>query len=232
MSEPTSRDRVAIARGFVSLAVTIIVMAVLLFATAGTLSWPLGWWFIVAFVLCVLVAMAIIWRANPELFTARSRVQPGTKSWDYIFLILVVAGFILMPLVAGFDFRFGWSAVPGWVVVLGYVLFVLSFAGQTWPQAVNRHFEPGVRIQQDRGQTVIDTGPYAIVRHPGYISGALLALSIPLMLASWWALVPALVATLALAIRTPLEERTLRAELPGYTEYTQRVRYRWVPGVW
>jgi protein-S-isoprenylcysteine O-methyltransferase Ste14 len=232
MSEPTSRDRVAIARGFVSLAVTIIVMAVLLFATAGTLSWPLGWWFIVAFVLCVLVAMAIIWRANPELFTARSRVQPGTKSWDYIFLILVVAGFILMPLVAGLDFRFGWSAVPGWVVVLGYVLFVLSFAGQTWPQAVNRHFEPGVRIQQDRGQTVIDTGPYAIVRHPGYISGALLALSIPLMLASWWALVPALVATLALAIRTPLEERTLRAELPGYTEYTQRVRYRWVPGVW
>jgi protein-S-isoprenylcysteine O-methyltransferase Ste14 len=232
MSEPTSRDRVAIARGFVSLAVTIIVMAVLLFATAGTLSWPLGWWFILAFVLCVLVAMAIIWRANPELFTARSRVQPGTKSWDYIFLILVVAGFILMPLVAGLDFRFGWSAVPGWVVVLGYVLFVLSFAGQTWPQAVNRHFEPGVRIQQDRGQTVIDTGPYAIVRHPGYISGALLALSIPLMLASWWALVPALVATLALAIRTPLEERTLRAELPGYTEYTQRVRYRWVPGVW
>jgi protein-S-isoprenylcysteine O-methyltransferase Ste14 len=232
MSEPTSRDRVAIARGFVSLAVTIIVMAVLLFATAGTLSWPLGWWFILAFVLCVLVAMAIIWRANPELFTARSRVQPGTKSWDYIFLILVVAGFILMPLVAGLDFRYGWSAVPGWVVVLGYVLFVLSFAGQTWPQAVNRHFEPGVRIQQDRGQTVIDTGPYAIVRHPGYISGALLALSIPLMLASWWALVPALVATLALAIRTPLEERTLRAELPGYTEYTQRVRYRWVPGVW
>jgi protein-S-isoprenylcysteine O-methyltransferase Ste14 len=232
MSEPTSRDRVAIAHGFVSLAVTIIVMAVLLFATAGTLSWPLGWWFIVAFVLCVLVAMAIIWRANPELFTARSRVQPGTKSWDYIFLILVVAGFILMPLVAGLDFRFGWSAVPGWVVVLGYVLFVLSFAGQTWPQAVNRHFEPGVRIQQDRGQTVIDTGPYAIVRHPGYISGALLAVSIPLMLASWWALVPALVATLALAIRTPLEERTLRAELPGYTEYTQRVRYRWVPGVW
>jgi protein-S-isoprenylcysteine O-methyltransferase Ste14 len=232
MSEPTSRDRVAIARGFVSLAVTIIVMAVLLFATAGTLSWPLGWWFILAFVLCVLVAMAIIWRANPELFTARSRVQPGTKSWDYIFLILVVAGFILMPLVAGLDFRYGWSAVPGWVVVLGYVLFVLSFAGQTWPQSVNRHFEPGVRIQQDRGQTVIDTGPYAIVRHPGYISGALLALSIPLMLASWWALVPALVATLALAIRTPLEERTLRAELPGYTEYTQRVRYRWVPGVW
>ena len=232
MSEPTSQDRAAIAGGFVALVITIVVMALLLFGGAGTVNWPLGWGFIAAFVACVLIAMAIIWRANPELFAARSRVQPGTKSWDYIFLVLVIAGFVLMPLVAGLDFRFGWSAVPNWVVVAGYVLFVLSFAGQTWPQAVNRHFEPGVRIQQDRGQTVIDTGPYAIVRHPGYISGALLALSIPLLLASWWALIPALVATVALAIRTPLEEKTLRAELPGYTEYTQRVKYRWVPGVW
>ena len=138
----------------------------------------------------------------------------------------------MVPLVAGLDHRFGWSAVPNWVVALGYVLFVLSFAGQTWPQAVNRHFEPGVRIQEDRGQKVIDTGPYAIVRHPGYISGALLALSMPLMLASWWALLPALVAVAALAVRTPFEERTLSAGLPGYAEYTQRVKYRWVPGVW
>ena len=128
--------------------------------------------------------------------------------------------------------RFGWSAMPAWAIGLGYVLFVLSYAGEIWPQAVNRHFEPGVRIQSDRGQTVIDTGPYAIVRHPGYISGALLVLSMPLMLGSWWALLPALMATIALAARTPLEERTLRAELPGYADYTQRVKYRWVPGVW
>src|SRR6185312_15128831 len=164
MPEPTSQDRAAIARGLVSLVVTIVIMALLLFLPAGTADWPLGWWFIAAFV--------------------------------------------------------------------SYVLFVLSFAGQTWPQAVNRHFEPGVRIQEDRGQKVIDTGPYAIVRHPGYISGALLALSMPLMLASWWALLPALVAVAALAVRTPFEERTLRDGLPGYTEYTQRVKYRWVPGVW
>jgi protein-S-isoprenylcysteine O-methyltransferase Ste14 len=232
MPEPTTQDRAAVARGFIALGVTIVIMVVLLFLPTGTANWPLGWWFIVAFVVCVLIAIAIIWRANPELFTARSRVQPGTKGRDYIFLVLVMGGFIAMPLVAGLDFRFGWSAVPSWVVVLGYVLFVLSFAGQTWPQAVNRHFEPGVRIQEDRGQTVIDTGPYAIVRHPGYISGALLALSMPLMLASWWALLPALVVTAALAVRTPFEERTLRAGLPGYTEYTQRVKYRWVPGVW
>lgn len=232
MPEPSANDRAAIARGFIALGITIVIMAVLLFVPAGTASWVLGWWFIAAFVACVLIAIAIIWRANPELFTARSRVQPGTKGWDYIFLVLVMAGFIVIPLVAGLDFRFGWSAMPNWVVVLGYILFVLSFAGQTWPQAVNRHFEPGVRIQADRGQTVIDTGPYAIVRHPGYISGSLLALSMPLMLASWWALIPALVVTAALAARTPLEEKTLRAELPGYVDYAQRVKWRWVPGVW
>jgi protein-S-isoprenylcysteine O-methyltransferase Ste14 len=159
-------------------------------------------------------------------------VQVGTKPGDYVFLVLIIGGFIGICPVAGLDFRFGWSAMPSWFVGVGYALFVVSFAGQVWPQAVNRHFEPGVRIQEDRGQTVIDTGPYAIVRHPGYTSGSLLALSMPLCLGSWWALLPALLVVAALVPRTLFEERILRAELPGYTEYTQRVKYRWVPGVW
>lgn len=232
MPEATPTQNAAVLQSLVSLAVTLVVMGVLLFWPAGTLDWPLGWWFVAAFLVAILISLVVLWRLNPEIFVARSRIQPGTKAWDYIFLALILGGFVLVPAVAGFDFRFGWSAVPGWVVVLGYVVFVLSFAGQAWPQAVNRHFEPGVRIQQDRGQTVIDTGPYAIVRHPGYISGALLVLSIALMLASWWALVPATVAIAALAVRTIFEERTLRAELAGYAEYTQRVKFRWVPGVW
>jgi protein-S-isoprenylcysteine O-methyltransferase Ste14 len=149
-----------------------------------------------------------------------------------VFLAFVFGGFALMPIIAGLDFRFGWSNMADWVVWLGYALFLLAFAGQVWPQSVNRHFEPGVRIQSDRGQTVIDTGPYAIVRHPGYISGSLLALSIPLCLGSWWTLIPALVVVAALAARTPFEEQALRAELPGYAEYTQRVKWRWVPGLW
>ena len=113
-----------------------------------------------------------------------------------------------------------------------YALFVLSFVGQIWPLAVNRCFEPGIRIQDDRGQTVIDTGPYAIVRHPGYISATFLAIGMALCLGSWWALIPALFAVLGLIPRTLLEERTLIAGLPGYLEYTQRVKYRWVPGLW
>jgi protein-S-isoprenylcysteine O-methyltransferase Ste14 len=221
-----------VGKALIQLVVTVAVIWVLLFASAGTIDWPRAWWFMAAFVVAILVAVAVLYRMNPEIFAARSRIQPGTKLWDYIFITLVIGGMTLILPVAGFDKRFGGADAPDWVVVVGYVLFVISFIGQTWPQAVNRHFEPGVRIQEDRGQTVIDTGPYAYVRHPGYISGSLLALSIALVLGSWWALLPVAVVIVGLAVRTVFEERTLRAELAGYTDYTRRVKWRWVPGVW
>ena len=221
-----------VGKALIQLVVTVAVIWVLLFASAGTIDWPRAWWFMAAFVVAILVAVAVLYRMNPEIFAARSRIQPGTKLWDYIFITLVIGGMTLILPVAGFDKRFGGADAPDWVVVVGYVLFVISFIGQTWPQAVNRHFEPGVRIQEDRGQTVIDTGPYAYVRHPGYISGSLLALSIALVLGSWWALLPVAVVIVGLAVRTVFDERTLRAELAGYTDYTRRVKWRWVPGVW
>jgi protein-S-isoprenylcysteine O-methyltransferase Ste14 len=222
----------AVRQSLIALVVTLLVMGVVLFVPAGTMSWPRAWWFCVAFLVATVVAMAVLWQLNPEIFVARSRVQPGTKPLDYLFLVLIMGGFFLILPVAGLDFRFGGANAPDWVVWLGYLLFAVSYAGEAWPQAVNRHFEPGVRIQEDRGQTVITTGPYAYVRHPGYIFGTLLAVSMALMLGSWWALLPALLVGIGLVPRTLFEERTLRAELPGYTEYTQRVKYRWVPGVW
>lgn len=232
MPDATPAQNAAVLRSLVSLAFVLVVMGLLLFLSAGTLNWPLGWWFAASFVGSVLVSMLALWRLNPEIFAARSRVQRGTKSGDYIYIALIAVGFLGVLPVAGLDFRFGWSAMPAWGVVLGYVLFVPSFVVQAWSQAANRHFEPGVRVQKDRGQTVIDTGPYAVVRHPGYVSGGIFALSTALMLGSWWALLPALLVPAAMVPRTLFEERTLRAELPGYTEYTQRVKYRWVPGVW
>lgn len=232
MPNATPSQNAAVLQSLISLVVTLIAMGVLLFWPAGTFDWPLGWWFVAAFLVGILVSLIVIWRLNPEIFVARSRIQPGTKAWDYIFIGLIIGGFIAILPVAGLDFRFVWSSVPTWVIVVGYLLFALSFAGQIWALAVNRHFEPGVRIQQDRGQTVIDTGPYAIVRHPGYISGAVLGLAIALMLGSWWSLIPVAILTVATMVRTLFEERTLRAGLPGYTEYTQRVKWRWVPGVW
>jgi protein-S-isoprenylcysteine O-methyltransferase Ste14 len=123
--------------------------------------------------------------------------------------------------------------VPWWGCVLGYALLITGMVGLTWAQAVNKFFEPTVRIQTDRGHKVIDTGPYAIVRHPGYVSAYLLFVGIPLALGSLWAaLIPAILMVPALVLKTLWEDQTLQEELPGYKGYAQRVRYRLVPGVW
>jgi protein-S-isoprenylcysteine O-methyltransferase Ste14 len=214
MTEPPS-ESAAVARSLVALVVTLAMMVLLLFVPAGTIAWARGWGLCAAFLLATLIAVAVLWRVNPEIFVARSRVQPGTKRLDYLFLTIVLGGFIFILPVAGLDYRFGGADAPDWVVWLGYVLFVLSYAGETWPQAVNRHFEPGVRIQQDRGQTVIDSGPYAVVRHPGYIFGVLLAVSMALALGSWWALVPAAAVGIGLVPRTLLRKQCCAPNCPA-----------------
>ena len=116
--------------------------------------------------------------------------------------------------------------------MLGFALLIIGMVGLTWAESVNKFFEPTVRIQTDRGHKVIDTGPYAIIRHPGYVSGFLLFLGMPLALGSLWALIPAVLMCLLLVLRTIWEDQTLREELAGYEEYAQRVRYRLIPGVW
>lgn len=232
MVQANEAQRQALQKSMISLVVTVVIVAALLFGTAGTLNWSRGWSFMAAFIVAMLVSVGILWRTNPEIFVARSRVQTGTKWWDYIFLVLIIGGLAALLPVAGLDYRFAWLQASDWLVVVGYLLFVLSFAGQIWPQATNRHFEPGVRIQTDRQHTVIDTGPYALVRHPGYVSGALLAISVALVLGSLVALLPAAIVIAALVMRTIIEDRTLQQELPGYADYALRVQYRWVPGVW
>ena len=146
MAQASQAQAAAFRRSVGSLVVTIAIIGLLLFVPAGTIDWPLGWWFLGTFVVCTLVAMAIMWRVNPDLFVARSRVQAGTKAWDYVFIALVVGGIALIVPVAGLDFRFGWSSMPGWVIGLGYAVFLAGYAGQVWAQGVNRHFEPGVRL--------------------------------------------------------------------------------------
>ena len=130
------------------------------------------------------------------------------------------------------DGRYHWLPVPWWGCVLGYVLLITGMVGLTWAESVNKFFEPTVRIQTDRGHKVIDTGPYAIVRHPGYVFGLP---ALPRHAPGPGLLVgfdPRHSVCLLLVVRTILEDRTLRDELPGYEEYAQRVRYRLIPGVW
>jgi protein-S-isoprenylcysteine O-methyltransferase Ste14 len=140
---------------------------------------------------------------------------------------------LAIPIVAALDDgRYHWSHVAWWGCLLGYALMSIGFVGVTWAESVNKFFEPSVRIQTDRGHSVIDVGPYAIIRHPGYAFGFLLFLGMPLALGSLWALIPAVMLCPLLVTRTVLEDRTLQNELPGYKEYAQRVRYRLIPGIW
>lgn len=219
-------------RSLISLVVFLLVLALALFVPAG-IGWKEGWLFLAVFVLQIAIAALYLWRTNPEIFVARSRFHAGTKSWDKMLGVCLLLPSLMATFpVAALDHRFHWSSVPLWVIVVGYVLLTFGMLGSIWVEAVNKFAEPGVRIQTERGHKVIDTGPYAIVRHPMYATAIPLFVGIALALASYWALIPAAVASLVLVVRAALEDRTLQEELPGYREYASRVRYRLIPGVW
>jgi protein-S-isoprenylcysteine O-methyltransferase Ste14 len=205
----------------------------LLFVPAGTLAWRQGWNFLAVLVLAFLVAAFVVLKVNPVILRARSRFQPGTKGWDKVLLaIMLPAVAAILPIAALDAGRFGWSSPPPWVVLVGYVAILAGVAATAWAQAVNPFFEPGVRIQLERHQRVIDAGPYRLVRHPGYSAAIVLFLGMPLSLGSLWALIPVALASAVLLLRTSWEDRLLRAELPGYQDYARRVRWRLAPGLW
>lgn len=216
-----------------SLAITVAVMFAALFWPAGTLDWPRGWIFLGLFLALTAIAIVWIWRTNPELFAARSRYQRGTKRWDAVVATLTMILFAaILPVGAFDDGRFHWAPQPDWVVLAGYILMIVGYLGLTWAQSVNRHFEPTVRIQTDRDHKVIDTGPYAVIRHPGYAFATVLGAGMALSLGSLYALIPVGLLVVVLFGRTLGEEMELRRGLEGYEEYMDRVRWRWVPGVW
>jgi len=210
-----------------------VFIALFMFLPAGTWAWTKGWLFVVVLLVVISAVFLILHRANPEVIVARSSFHEGTKGWDKILLSFYFPAMASVLLVAGLDDgRFHWFPVPWWVCGVGYALLLAGIGIVTWAEAVNKFFEVTVRIQSERGHKVIDTGPYAIARHPGYVGGILHAFGIALSLGSLWALVPAGVASIVLIVRTRWEDQTLQEELNGYKEYTQRVRYKLIPGVW
>ena len=175
-----------------------------------------------------------VWRKNPELVRRRGEVGEGTQSWDILVLGLFGVSYCAVLVVAPLDaVRYRWSTMSTWLWPLGAVMYLTGVLGVTWAMVANTHFEKFVRIQKDRGHQVVDTGPYRIIRHPGYAAALLsLPLATPLLLGFWWACVPAVVAALCLAVRTALEDRFLQAELAGYQDYARRVPYRLLPRIW
>lgn len=203
------------------------------FRLAGGFDWLRGWAFIGLLIIGQTISTLYIGSKNPDLLIRRSQIGKGTKTWDIVILALFGLTFLSILIVAALDRQYHWSKMTIWLCPLGASLhgfFVWLF---TWAMAVNPHFEKTVRIQRDRNHQVIDSGPYRIIRHPGYIAVILgLVLGTPLLLGSWWAFIPALLALLSMILRTANEDRTLRQELSGYEAYTQKVRERLLPGIW
>jgi protein-S-isoprenylcysteine O-methyltransferase Ste14 len=158
----------------------------------------------------------------------------SAKAWGKVLAPLMALS-VSFPLVilAGLDHRFGWSPVfPLWLIVLGFLLISLGYAFASWALIENRFFSSVVSIQVDRGHEVCDSGPYRIVRHPGYAGNMLALPGLVLALSSMWTLIPAAVALIITVIRTVPEDQTLQNELPGYRDYARRVRYRLIPGIY
>jgi protein-S-isoprenylcysteine O-methyltransferase Ste14 len=219
-------------RAWLSLVVLGVIMAALLFGTAGTLRYWEAWVYLFLFFgLSTLLTRELLHR-DPALLERRLRGGPQAERRPAQQFIMVVASlaFLSLLVVPGFDFRRHWSSVPIGAIVLGNVLFVLGFTMVGRVYRENTFTSATIEIHE--GQHVIDTGPYAIVRHPMYSSALLYMLGTPLALGSYVGLLGVVVMAFAIAWRLVDEERMLVRELRGYADYRARVRYRLIPGVW
>jgi protein-S-isoprenylcysteine O-methyltransferase Ste14 len=221
------------------LAIEIIVMtavfAMTLFLSAGTLAWPAGWAYLVLVLGFTVVESIWLLRFNPDLLAERLTGigKQDQKSWDKVFLSLIgialFAWLVLMALDAG---RYRWSQMPLWLQMTGACLLLGSFYIFYLTFRENSYLSPAVRIQTERGQTVVSTGPYRFVRHPLYSGFIPFALGTALLLGSGYGLLGALLLIIMVAWRAVQEERVLEEELTGYVNYKSRVRYRFVPYLW
>lgn len=212
-----------------------VVFALALFLAAGTIAWLAGWAFLLLFFGFTITLSLWLLKNSPGLLTERltGNARPDQKSWDRVFFvvanILFLTWLALMPLDA---VRFHWSQMPAWLQVVGTILLLCSFYFLFLTFRENSFLSPAVRIQSERGQTVVSTGPYHYVRHPMYAGAAILLIGTTLLLGSWYGLLPMLAIIVAVSIRAVQEERTLRTELAGYDEYMAHVKYRLIPYVW
>ncbi len=219
--------------GFVLVAVLI---PLVLFVAAGRIDWWQGWVYVILTLGVSFISRYILLRKHPDLITERAHFieSEGIKAWDKRIVVWIA---VVLPLAfmitAGLDKRFGWSPeipLPWQLAALG--IFLAGFGLTTWALIVNRFFSSVVRIQTERGHTVVSSGPYRFMRHPGYAGGIVAWLVSPVLLGSVWSFVPVGIVTVLYVIRTALEDRTLQEELPGYADYAQRTRYRLLPGIW
>jgi protein-S-isoprenylcysteine O-methyltransferase Ste14 len=209
-----------------------LLFLVLIFWPAGTFDYWQGWLFLAVFAASTVGFTVYLAKYDKPLLERRLKAGPQhEREWSQkIIVSLVLLAFFASILLPALDYRYAWSPVAPWVSLAGDVLIVLSFLFIFWVTRVNSFAASNIRVEQD--QTVIDTGPYAHVRHPMYAGAIWLFVGIPLALGSWWSLGLIVLVLPVLVWRILDEEKILQRDLPGYTAYMHRVRFRLVPFVW
>lgn len=222
-----------VARARIASVPTILGIGVVLFAAAGDLAWRPAWAYMALLAVSSILSLAGPLRVDEGLIAERMSRKPDAKHWDRYFVGLVGLFTIAELIVPGLDHRWGWTRPqPIWKNLLGLGLVILGTIGLMWATKVNRFFSAFVRIQKDRGHHVVSDGPYKFVRHPGYAFWSVRTLGLPLLFGSNWAFIAAGLFVASFVVRTALEDRVLLGELPGYRDYADRVRWKWLKGVW
>ena len=230
MNEPTRKEILSRSvTGILGLAV----FTMLWFGVAGRVTWWQGWAFLLTFIIYVSILVWRLLKVNPELVRERNLPADKAEAWDRVVMGIYIVILVVLLIVSALDGgRYIWSAIPLGVQMIGWILLIVAGAIVWHVMMTNAYLSSWARIQDDRGQVVIQEGMYRRIRHPMYLGIILSFLGIPLMLNSWWAMIPSVVIVGLFVYRTYREDQMLIDSLAGYTEYTENVRYRLLPGIW
>lgn len=217
----------------IRVAFQIIIGIILFFVTAGKITYHRGWIYFVTYSFSTIIGLIYLSKYNPEVLNERAKDRKNTEQWDKILLgLYVLLAFFAIYIIAGLDIRFNWSYIPMFYTYPSLVITILASILGVWAMSSNANFEATSRIQNDRIQDVCTSGPYKLVRHPGYLAIILWAIAIPFIFGSLYMLIPSLLIIVVIVIRTGLEDKMLIEKLAGYMEYSCKTKYRLLPFIW
>jgi len=230
-----SMKKVASVRVIIQALFFVVVMPFLPLMISGQWNWWAGWAYGILGFLSFVISRVLAARKNPDLIAERAKFMQheDAQSWDKLIIPVIGLMGVVIAVIAGLDRLYHWTVnFSLWVNLSGLFLLIIGYAFSSSALIVNRFFSGMVRLQADRGQQVISTGPYRIVRHPGYAGGILAYLATPILLNSIWILIPIFLTIALFVVRTFLEDRFLQENLAGYQEYAERIKFRLIPGIW
>ena len=211
----------------------IFFVAALLFGISGRWGWVGAWLTVALYAVWVTANAVLLMPRCPSLLAERARRKMGPHRADNIILSIYGVAVMAKYVAAALEVRLGGSGSFGPpVMTAGLLISALGYALVTWAMVANAFFSMVLRIQEERGQLVVKSGPYAFIRHPGYLGSALFELGTPFLLGSTWAIGFGLLSAVLMVVRTAVEDRVLQRDLPGYSEYARLVRWRLIPGLW